>query len=127
MMDIGAVHLAQQDGGAPTALAAGSAPGESGVSLLGLLRFDCGMHVVATPRCHCICFQMSPGRVEKRMAGRVDCVERPVGSLTDRDDKNVHTFVGIGAKIESSRILSSRSIRVGWRWQPRRARCLRRS
>jgi AraC family transcriptional regulator len=82
MMDIGAVHLAQQDGGAPTALAAGSAPGESGVSLLGLLRFDCGMHVVATPRCHCICFQMSPGRVEKRMAGRVDCVERPVGSLT---------------------------------------------
>jgi AraC family transcriptional regulator len=82
MMDIGAVHLAQQDGGAPTALAAGSAPGESGVSLLGLLRFDCGMHVVATPHCHCICFQMSPGLVEKRMAGRVDCVERPVGSLT---------------------------------------------
>ena len=31
-MDIGALHMAQQDGGTPTTLAAGNAPGESGVS-----------------------------------------------------------------------------------------------
>jgi AraC family transcriptional regulator len=81
MMDIGALHMAQQDGGAPTTLATGSAPGESGVSVLSV-QFDGGMHLLTTPRCHCICFQLAPGRVEKRMAGRVACYERPVGSLT---------------------------------------------
>ena len=81
MMDIGALHMAQQDGGAPTTLAAGSAPGESGVSILNF-RFDGGMHLLATPRCHCICFEMSQVRVEKRMAGRIAHYERPVGSLT---------------------------------------------
>jgi AraC family transcriptional regulator len=81
MMDIGAVRMAQQDGGAPTTLAAGSAPGESGVSVLNF-RFDGGMHLLATPRCHCICFEMSQVRVEKRMAGRIAHYERPVGSLT---------------------------------------------
>jgi AraC family transcriptional regulator len=81
MVEIGTVRMAQQDGGAPTTLAAGSAPGESGVSILSV-RFDGGMHLLATPRCHCICFQMSPGRVERRMAGRVVRLERPVGSLT---------------------------------------------
>jgi len=81
MMDIGALRMAQQDGGAPTTLAAGSAPGESGVSILNF-RFDGGMHLLATPRCHCICFEMSQVRVEKRMAGRIAHYERPVGSLT---------------------------------------------
>ena len=81
MVDIGRVRMAQQDGGPPTTLAAGSAPGESGVSILSV-RFDGGMHLLATPRCHCICFQMSPGRVERRMAGRVVRLERPAGSLT---------------------------------------------
>src|SRR6516162_7441757 len=81
MVEIGTVRMAQQDGGAPTTLAAGSAPGESGVSVLSV-RFDGGMHLLATPRCHCVCFQMSPGRVERRMAGRVVRLERPVGSLT---------------------------------------------
>jgi len=81
MMDIGALRMAQQDGGAPTTLAAGSAPGESGVSVLNF-RFDGGMHLLATPRCHCICFEMSQVRVEKRMAGRIAHYERPVGSLT---------------------------------------------
>ncbi|HEV2098823.1 MAG TPA: hypothetical protein VGR45_07835 [Stellaceae bacterium] len=38
------------------------------------------MHVIAKPRCHCVCFQIS--RSEKRIAGRVLCIERPVGSLT---------------------------------------------
>ena len=37
--------MAQQDGGAPTTLAAGSAPGESGVSVL-TVRFDGGMHLL---------------------------------------------------------------------------------
>ena len=81
MMDIGALRMAQQDGGAPTTLAAGSAPGESGVSILNF-RFDGGMHLLATPHCHCICFEMSQVRVEKRMAGRIAHYERPVGSLT---------------------------------------------
>jgi len=69
MMDIGALHMAQQDeiwrrlhvrwdGGTPTTLAAGSAPGESGVSVLSV-RFDGGMHLRATTRCHCICFQLN--------------------------------------------------------------------
>jgi AraC family transcriptional regulator len=82
MVEIGAAHLAQRDGSVPSTLAAGSAAGESGVSVLGLLRFEGGMHVIAQPRCHCVCFQMSPGRSEKRIAGRVLCIERPVGSLT---------------------------------------------
>jgi len=82
MLDIGALRLAQQDGGAPTTLAAGSAPGESGVSVLNF-RFDGGMHLLATgARCHCICFQMSQVRVEKRMAGRVAHYEHRAGSLT---------------------------------------------
>jgi NAD(P)H-dependent flavin oxidoreductase YrpB (nitropropane dioxygenase family) len=76
MMDIGALRMAQQDGGAPTTLAAGSAPGESGVSVLNF-SFDGGMHLLATPRCHCICFEMSQVRVEKRMAGRIAHYERP--------------------------------------------------
>ena len=81
MVEIGTLCMAQQDGGAPTTLATGSAPGESGVSVLSV-QFDGGMHLLTTPRCHCICFQLAPGRVEKRMAGRVACYERPVGSLT---------------------------------------------
>ena len=82
MLDIGALRLAQQDGGAPTTLAAGSAPGESGVSVLNF-RFDGGMHLLATgARCHCICFQMSQVRVEKRMAGRVAHYEHRAGSLS---------------------------------------------
>jgi len=82
MLDIGALRLAQQDGGAPTTLAVGSAPGESGVSVLNF-RFDGGMHLLATgARCHCICFQMSQVRVEKRMAGRVAHYEHRAGSLS---------------------------------------------
>ena len=46
MVDIGRVRMAQQDGGPPTTLAAGSAPGESGVSVLSV-RFDGGMHLLA--------------------------------------------------------------------------------
>ena len=46
MMEIGTVRMAQQDGGAPTTVAAGNAPGESGVSVLSV-RFDGGMHLLA--------------------------------------------------------------------------------
>jgi AraC family transcriptional regulator len=83
MVELGATRMAQQDGGAPTTLAAGRAPGESGVSVLNF-RFDGGMHLLATARSHCICFQMSqaPGRVEKRMAGHVVHCERRAGSLS---------------------------------------------
>jgi hypothetical protein len=81
MVDIGGVRMALQDSGPPTTLATGSAPDESGVSVLSV-RFDGSMHVQATARCHRICFQMPPGRVERRMAGRVVRLERLVGSLT---------------------------------------------
>ncbi len=73
--------MAQQDGGAPTTLAAGSAPGESGVSVWNF-RFDGGMHLLAAARSHCICFQMSQVRVEKRMAGRIAHYECRGGSLS---------------------------------------------
>jgi len=75
MLDIGTVCMAQQDGRAPTTLADGSAPGESGVCVLSV-RFDGSMQLLARPRWHCMCFQMTPGR------GRVVRLERPVGSLT---------------------------------------------
>ena len=81
MMDNGALRMAQQDGGAPTTLAAGSAPGESGVSVFNF-RFDGGMHLLAAPRSHCICFQMSQVRLEKRTVGRVAHVGRRAGSLS---------------------------------------------
>ena len=81
MAAIGTLYMAQQDGRWPTTLASGSAPGESGVSVLNL-RFKGSLHVHTTPRLHCICFLMSPGRIEKRMAGHVVCGERRAGSLT---------------------------------------------
>jgi AraC family transcriptional regulator len=79
--EIGAVRMAQKDGGAPTVLAAGSAPGESGVSVL-TVRFAGGMNLVATSHRHCICFQMSPGFVEKRRAGRIVHYDGRVGALS---------------------------------------------
>jgi AraC family transcriptional regulator len=59
---------------------AGSAPGESGVAVF-CHRFWGGMHFRATSRHHCICFQISPTRVEPRMAGKVVRHEPPAGSL----------------------------------------------
>jgi AraC family transcriptional regulator len=80
MTRVAEVYAAQADGGPPTTLVAGSAPGETGVSVLGV-RYDGGMHFQAAPRWHCICFQMSPVRVERRMVGGVVRHEPPVGSL----------------------------------------------
>ena len=83
-MEIGTLDMVQEDGGAPTVLVAGSAPGESGVSILNV-RFDGGMHLLATPCCHCISFcflETPPARVQKRMAGRLVCVEGRFGTLS---------------------------------------------
>ena len=56
--EIAELRLAQEDGGLPTIFAAGSAPGESGVTVVAA-RFHAGMHISATPRRHHICFQLS--------------------------------------------------------------------
>ena len=55
---ISELRLAQADGGLPTAVAAGSAPGESGVFVVNA-RFHGGGHVSATPRRHHICFSLT--------------------------------------------------------------------
>jgi AraC family transcriptional regulator len=81
IMDIGKLYLAQEDGGSPTTLAAGSAAGESGVSVLSL-RFRGGAHFSATPRQHLIWFQMSSQvRFQCRIGGRALRHEPPAGSL----------------------------------------------
>jgi AraC family transcriptional regulator len=80
MIAIGDLHLAQEDGGPPTTLAAGSAPGESGVSVLSV-RFERGLHLAATLRQHLVCFQMSHLHIDCRMADRVLQHEPPPGAL----------------------------------------------
>jgi AraC family transcriptional regulator len=77
---LGEFDTAQEDGGLPTTLAAGSAPGESGVSVLKV-RYHGGMHFKAVPQRHCICFQMPQLRIERRMGGRALRQEAPAGSL----------------------------------------------
>jgi AraC family transcriptional regulator len=76
---IGELCLAQEDGSLPTTLAAGSAPGESGVSVFSL-RFRGGMHFSATTQQHLIWFA-SPVRIDCRIAGRTLRHEAPAGSL----------------------------------------------
>jgi AraC family transcriptional regulator len=81
-MEIGELCLAQADGGLPTTLAAGNAPGESGVSVLNV-RFRGGFHLTATLRRHLICFQTMSRRLrfECRMADRRLSHAPPAGSL----------------------------------------------
>ena len=80
-MAIGEIALAQEDGGLPTTLAAGSAPGESGVSVLRL-RFKRGAHFNGTARQHLIFFQISPQmHFECRFGGRPVRHEPPAGRL----------------------------------------------
>ena len=74
------LYLVQQDGSLPTTLAAGSALGESGVSVLRT-RFGDGVHFSATPRQHLIWFQLSNMRIECRRAGRKVTQEVSIGSL----------------------------------------------
>jgi AraC family transcriptional regulator len=75
----GGLSLAQQDGSWPTTLAAGSAPGESGVSILSV-RFQGAVHLNATLREHLICF-ISPIHINCRMADRTLRHQAPAGSL----------------------------------------------
>jgi AraC family transcriptional regulator len=79
--EISEIRAAQEDGGSPTMLGAGSAPGESGVSVLNA-RFQDGMHFSAKPRKHHIFFQVSEqARFECRIADRVLSHEPQAGSL----------------------------------------------
>jgi AraC family transcriptional regulator len=68
--EVSELCLAQGDGGLPTTLAFGSAPGESGVFVFKV-RFEGGGHVGATPRRHHVCFPLnSLARFNCRLAGR---------------------------------------------------------
>jgi AraC family transcriptional regulator len=74
-------RLAQEDGGPPTILGAGSAPGESGVFVL-YARFEGGMHFSATPRSHHICFEFADrAHCECRIADRTLSHDPLWGSL----------------------------------------------
>src|ERR1700732_2597659 len=79
MIGVAGFNLTQGNGGLPTTLTAGSAPGESGISVLSL-RFRGGAHFSATTQQHLIWF-VSPVRVDCRMAGRTLRHEAPAGSL----------------------------------------------
>jgi AraC family transcriptional regulator len=57
--EVSELCLAQADDGLPTAVASGSAPGESGVFVLRA-RFKGGAHISATPRRHHVCLQLTP-------------------------------------------------------------------
>jgi AraC family transcriptional regulator len=74
-------QLMQEDGGLPTTLAAGSAPGESGVSILKV-RFQGGAHYSATPRQHLVWFHMSSqARFDCRIGDRTLRHEPMSGAL----------------------------------------------
>jgi AraC family transcriptional regulator len=82
MLDIHKLHLAQADGGLPTLAVNGSAPGESGVSILDV-QFQDGLHFSATPRQHLIWFLTSPPvRFDCRIAGRTLRHEAQADQLT---------------------------------------------
>ncbi len=75
------IHLAQKNGELPVTLAAGSAPGESGISVLRL-QFRDGAYLSATKQQHVICFQMSQhARFQCRVAGRPVLHEVAEGGL----------------------------------------------
>jgi AraC family transcriptional regulator len=74
------LSLAQEDGGLPTILVAGSAPGESGVSILQV-QFEGGVHFSAEPRQHLIWFQLSDVRIECRRETRRAKQDAPTGAL----------------------------------------------
>jgi AraC family transcriptional regulator len=79
--EVSELCLAQGDGGLPTPVTAGSAPGESGVFVFSV-RFQSGMHVRATSRRHHVCFQLDPqSRFDCHIAGRPLHHQRAAGSL----------------------------------------------
>src|SRR5215470_7380966 len=74
------LDLAQEDGNLPTILVAGSAPGESGVSIR-FVRFVGGLHLSGTVQQHLICFQFAQACFDCRIGGRTLRHEPPAGSL----------------------------------------------
>jgi hypothetical protein len=84
MLTAGELCLVQKDGGPPTTLAAGSAPGESGVSVLGV-RFRGGAHVNMKAGQHLVCF-VSQVHIECRMAGRANAEHVLTGTRNEAMD-----------------------------------------
>jgi AraC family transcriptional regulator len=75
------LFMAQTDGACPAVLAAGNAPGESGVSIVRM-RFKGGAHFNGTFHHHLVFFQLSPQMgFECRFAGRPIWHEPPSGRL----------------------------------------------
>ena len=72
--------LAQEDGNVPTTLVAGSAPGESGVSIR-FVRFRDGLHLSGTVQQHFICFQLNQACFDCCIGGRTLRHAPPAGSL----------------------------------------------
>jgi AraC family transcriptional regulator len=68
LIDVGDVSSAQGDGTPPAVLVAGSAPGDSGVSIM-TLNYQGSTHFTAALRKHVITF-MSPGPITCRLAGK---------------------------------------------------------
>jgi hypothetical protein len=80
--EISEVRLAQADGGLPTVVAAGSAPGESGIFVFRG-RFEGGAHATVTPRQHYVAFRLTPcAHLDIRIAGRALSHEPSRGCLT---------------------------------------------
>jgi AraC family transcriptional regulator len=77
---IGEISLMQEDGSSPTVSVAGTAPGESGISVLRM-QFEGGVHFSASPRHHLIWFQLSDVLIECRRAARSSKQRAPAGSL----------------------------------------------
>jgi AraC family transcriptional regulator len=81
MVPFSDLHLVQEDGDLPTTMTTGSAPGESGVSILNV-RFQGGAHFNARPPQHLVWFQMSSAQFDCRIAGRTLRHQAPIGQLT---------------------------------------------
>ncbi len=79
MPGTGEFRLMQENGDLPATLAAGSAAGESGLSILRV-RFRGRAHFSVTTQRHLVCF-VSQVRIDCRMAGRALRHEAPAGSL----------------------------------------------
>jgi AraC family transcriptional regulator len=79
--EVSELSMAQEDGGLPTALAAGREAGENGVFVLSA-RFDGAMHLRATPQRHHVCFQTSQqSRFDCHIAGQRLSHRPTAGSL----------------------------------------------
>jgi hypothetical protein len=101
-------------------LAAGSAPGESGVSVLGV-RFRGGAHVDVKAGQHLVCF-VSQVHIQCRMAGRANAEHAP----TDHWRSALPGSTLLPMPVKASMRLSPRSTPAASRLPPPRIRRLRR-